>query len=101
MLYIGFRIGIYYQTISWIDKWLKLFLEEIDNDCIQIRQNGNSERFKIILKDGTLIKAVQANYASRGESFDKVYIEPTISEKLINEVIRPTAKIPNVIIEDS
>ena len=101
MLYRGLRIGIYYQTISWLDKWLKLFLEEIDNDCIQISQKGNSERFKIILKDGTLIKAVKANDASRGESFDKVYIEPTISEKLINEVIRPTAKIPNVIIEDS
>ena len=101
MLYRGLRIGIYYQTISWIDKWLKLFLEEIDNDCIQISKKGSSERFKIILKDGTLIKSVKANYASRGESFDKVYIEPTISEKLINEVIRPTAKIPNVIIEDS
>ena len=95
MRYNGFKIAVFYRRRSWAEKWFEDFKNEIGIDCMKwIRKNPLS----ISLKDGTMITAhnIESNY--HGYRIDKAYVEPCISDDVIQAIIRPM--INNCIVID-
>lgn len=89
MLYRGNRIGIFYNDREWAEKWMNDFVDSIDNSCILRFVKRGLLPFMIELKDGTRITAYPANHNSRGVVIDKAYIQPNVSQEIIDCLIRP------------
>lgn len=89
MLYDGMRIGVFYESSAWAEKWFEDFFKHIDRTCVFSYIVSYSHPFKIQLKDGTIITAYPANEKSRGVVIDKAFVEPTIKNDVINNIIRP------------
>lgn len=98
MLYNGLKIGVFFKTRVWAEKWFEDFLKKIDDRCVLRYVKGGIEPHFIELKDGTRIVAVPISTNARGHRFDKAYVEPGISVYDINTIIRATF-MPQVIVE--
>lgn len=86
MRYNGFKIAVFYRRRSWAEKWFEDFKNEIGTNCMKwIRKNPLS----ISLKYGTMITAYNIESSCRGYRIDKAYVEPCISDEVIQSVIRP------------
>lgn len=99
MKYKGLKIGVFYEDRPWVEYWFREFIKKYGESCIS-QCAFTKDRLFLILKDGTQIISCQANDHSRGQRFDKVYIEPTISRKVIDGLISPMIFSPQIIIED-
>ena len=98
MMYRGFKIGVFYKRLSWVEKWMKDFLDNIDQSCVlRLVRNGFTP-FMIELKDGTTIKAYRANESPRGAVIDKAFVEYGIEQDIIETVIKPMIK-HNIVME--
>lgn len=89
MLYRGNRIGIFYNDRKWAEKWMNDFVDSIDPSCILRFVKNGLFPFMIELKDGTRITAYPTNHNSRGVVIDKAYIQPSVSQEIIDCLIRP------------
>ena len=89
MLYRGCKIGVFFKTKSWAEKWFNDFINTIDNACILRYVRNGMYPFFIELRDGTRITAYQANKKARGICIDKAFVEPTVGSETIDSVIRP------------
>lgn len=89
MLYRGCKIGVFFKTKSWAEKWFNDFINTIDNACILRYVRNGTYPFFIELRDGTRITAYQANRKARGICIDKAFVEPTVGSEIIDSVIRP------------
>lgn len=89
MLYRGCKIGVFFKTKSWAEKWFNDFINTIDNACILRYVRNGVYPFFIELRDGTRITAYQANENARGICIDKAFVEPTVGSEIIDSVIRP------------
>lgn len=98
MLYSGLKIGIFYKNLSWAEKWMKDFLDKIDQSCVLRFVRNGFTPFMIELKDGTMIKAYRANDSSRGAMIDKAFVEYGIGQDIIERVIKPMIK-NNIVVE--
>lgn len=52
MLYRGCKIGIFFKTKLWVERWFEDFLKNIDYTCV-LRVKGGIVPYSIELKDGT------------------------------------------------
>lgn len=98
MLYRGCKIGVFFKTKSWVENWMKDFLDEIDKSCVLRFVRNDFTPFMIELKDGTTIKAYRANDSSRGAVIDKAFVEYGIEQDIIETVIKPMIK-HNIVME--
>lgn len=89
MLYRGCKIGVFFKTKSWVEKWFNDFINTINNDCILRYVRNSAHPLFIELKDGTRITAYKANESARGICIDKAFVEPTVGSEIIDSVIRP------------
>jgi hypothetical protein len=63
---------------------------------------SKSEPYKILLKSGIMLQSVVLNENSSRMRFDKIYVDPTIDDLIVETVIYPMIYNPrNVIIEDN
>lgn len=89
MLYRGCKIGVFFKTKTWAEKWMNDFIDNVDHSCISRFVRNGIHPFMIDLKDGTRIIAIQANDGARGTVIDKAFVEPTIEQNIIDNVIKP------------
>ena len=89
MKYRGLKIGVFFKNREWVEKWFKDFIDKIDNACILRIVKGGIHVYMIELRDGTRITSYQVNDNTRGICIDKAFVEPAISEEVINSVIKP------------
>lgn len=89
MLYRGCKIGVFFKTKLWAEQWMNDFLNTIDHSCILRFVRNGVHPFMIELKDGTQITAYQVTDNARGTVIDKAFVEPSIDETIIRNVIRP------------
>jgi hypothetical protein len=87
-------IGIYYKNYRWKDDMFYKIKDYYTMDFIEYIGNSRYEA-KILLKDGTTIKFVDANTDSRGSCFSKIILEPEIDDEVIRARILPTLKHQN------
>lgn len=92
MLYSGLKIGVFYKNLSFAEKWMKDFLDKIDQSCVLRFVRNGLTPFMIELKDGTTIKAYQVNDSPKGEVIDKAFVEYGIGQDIIERVIEPMIK---------
>ena len=98
MMYRGFKIGVFYKRLSWVEKWMNDFLDNIDQSCVlRLVRNGFTP-FMIELKDGTTIKAYRANESLSGVVIDKAFVEFGIEQNIIENVIEPMIR-HNIVLE--
>ena len=98
MLYRGFKIGVFFKTRAWAEKWFEDFLKKIDDKCVLRYVKGGIEPHFIELKDGTRIVAVPISTDARGYWFDKAYVEPGIGLDNMNTMVR-TKLTDQVVVE--
>lgn len=98
MLYCGTRIGVFYKHAIWAEKWVNDFLEKVDKSCIARSTKMSNGVSTIHLKDGTSIKTVYLGENSRGCKFDKVFVEPKVTQEEVAHIIYPTLT-SNMVIE--
>ena len=91
---LGQSIGIYYKNREWKDDMFYKIKDYYTMDFIEYIRNSRYEA-KILLKDGTTIKFVDANTNSRGSCFSKIILEPEIDDEVIRARILPTLKHQN------
>ncbi len=99
MLYNGLKIGVFFKTRVWAEKWFEDFLKKIDDRCVLRYVKRGIAPYFIELKDGTRIVAVPISTDARGCRFDKTYVEPGISVYNINTIIR-TELTDQVVVEN-
>lgn len=87
-------IGIYYKNCKWKDDMFYKIKDHYTMDFIEYLSNSKYEA-KILLKDGTTIRFVNANTNSRGYCFSKIILEPEIDDEVIRARILPTLKHQN------
>ena len=92
MLYNGLKIGVFYKHLSWAEKWIKDFLNKIDQSCVLRFVRNGFTPFMIALQDGTTIKAYRANDSLSGVVIDKAFVEYGIEQDIIENVIEPMIK---------
>ena len=97
MFYRGLKVGVVYKEHRWAEKWFKEFISKIDKSCVKKYILSHSD-IAVILKDGTIIKAVSATGNSRGSRFDKIFVQPGVDKDVIDHVIRPMI-LPTIINE--
>ncbi len=98
MLYRGCKIGVFFKTKLWAEKWFDDFLKTIDDRCVLRCVKGGIVPYFIELKDGTQIVAIYISSDARGYRIDKAFVEPGISVDDINTMIR-TKFTDQVIVE--
>lgn len=98
MLYSGVRIGVFYKNYKWMNQWFDDFLKKIDPACVSSISKASSQ-VRVYLKDGTSIVSSPANNFSKGIALDKAFVEPGVSDEIIERVIRPCVKISRIVIE--
>ena len=83
-------IGIFYRTSKWAkfvyDTLVKYFSEQGCLEKAYVHRCGCGE---IILKNGTIYRIIKADEKALGRRFNTVYIEWSVDEDIINEVIIP------------
>lgn len=99
MLYNGFNVGVFFKNRQWVDEWLNSFVNSVDHSCIYRVVKNGLNRFMIELKDGTCIRAFYIDNVTRGHKFDKVFVEPCISDDVVNTVIMPLMIYRNIVVE--
>lgn len=99
MLYNGLKIGVFFKTRVWAERWFEDFLKKIDDRCVLRYVKGGIAPCFIELIDGTRIVAVPILTGARGRWFDRAYVEPGISIYDINTTIR-TNLTDQVVVED-
>lgn len=87
-------IGVYYKNRKWKDDMFYKIKDYYPVDFIEYFMNSQYET-KILLKDGTTIRFVDANTNSRGSCFSKIILEPEIDDEVIRVRILPTLKHQN------
>ena len=96
------RIAVIGKTQSWCVNWFENFLAKTPHDCIVSIAKSKSEPYKILLKSGIMIQFVVLNDNLIRMRFDKIYVDPTIDDLIVETVIYPMIYNPrNVIIEDN
>ena len=90
------RIGVFYLDYSWAEDLFYKTWKNIPREAIQLVRNGRSD-MSIQLKDGSFIKFVSANSNSCGRVYNKIYYQDGISDEIINVIIRPMLRSPNLI----
>lgn len=99
MMYNGFKIGVFFKNKKWAEQWFKDFIDKIDHSCILRFVKNGIYPFMIEMKDGTTIVAYHINYNLRGYNIDKAFIEPSIDEVMINDIIKPMCIGQRIIID--
>lgn len=86
--YRGLKVGVFYQSLKWISKWIGDFFEQIDRSAIMDYSIYPDYNFYVLLKDGTTITSFFIDKVD-GVSVDKAYVEPEIGIDRAYRTIRP------------
>ena len=92
------KIGVFYKSYQWENDWFDKLLKQLDQSCVSSVSKSVTQH-RVYLKDWTLIMSCPINDSSRGLAFDKVFVEPGISDETIDAIIKPCIKIPRIVIE--
>ena len=79
-------IGIYYKTIEWLNQFVEMFLEEFPPEAIVRRT-----KYEIILVGGITIRFCPALENMRGQRFNKIFMQESISMDFFDKVICSTS----------
>ena len=88
MKYCGLKVGVFYQSLEWINKWIADFFERIDKSAISDYSLYPDYNFYILLKDGTTITSFYIDKVD-WVTVDKAYVEPEIGIDRAYRTIRP------------
>ena len=84
------NIGIYYKDEDWKCEVFTEIMNYYDSINLTSYVSYGSEKTRIELKDGSIIRFICADNKSRGLRFNKVILQPGIDESIIEQVIKPT-----------
>ncbi len=99
-MYFGFRIAVVYTDTTFRDKWFDFFLSHIDESIIsQVRKRKGAVE-EVLMKDGSIIQAVDLTTFSKMRRFDRVYVsEKDYDTQAFKVIIEPTLGTRNIFIE--
>lgn len=99
-MYFGFKVAVVYSDAAFRDKWFDFFLSHIDESIIsEVRKRKESVE-EILMKDGSIIQAVDLKTFSKMRRYDRVYVsEDDCNTQAFKQIIEPTLVTSQIIVE--